>query len=78
MEIAQPEYPQITEGVEAGLEEAEQEGKIKGARIHCRTGKGNLQAWRTNLDDPADSGCRKCRRYAETDRTGVGKVGRYR
>jgi len=34
--------------------------------VHCRTGKGNLQAWRHVLDEYTPDRCRKCGRYAET------------
>jgi len=34
--------------------------------VHCRTGKGNLQAWRHVLDKDIPDQCRKCGRYAET------------
>jgi len=34
--------------------------------VHCRTGKGNLQAWRHVLDDDQSDQCWKCGRYAET------------
>jgi len=33
--------------------------------VHCRTGKGNLQAWHVLDKDILDQ-CRKCGRYAET------------
>jgi len=70
-EVVEPERPQITEG---GLKQAwkkkrEAESRVMGAGIgrvnyvYCRTGKGNLQAWRNKTVDP---GCRKCGRYAET------------
>ena len=36
--------------------------------VHCRTGKGNLQAWRHVLDVDQPDECRKCGRYAETGR----------
>jgi len=36
--------------------------------VHCRTGKGNLQAWRHVLDIDQSDECRKCGRYAETGR----------
>jgi len=36
--------------------------------VHCRTGKGNLQAWRHILDIDQPDECRKCGRYAETGR----------
>jgi len=34
--------------------------------VHCRTGKGNLQAWRQILDEDILDQCRKCGRYTET------------
>jgi len=34
--------------------------------VHCRTGKGNLQAWRHILDEDTPDQCRKCGRYAAT------------
>jgi len=34
--------------------------------VHCRTGKGNLQAWRHVLDIDQPDECRKCGRYAKT------------
>ena len=34
--------------------------------VQCRTGKGNLQAWRHKIEQPDDPECRKCGRYAET------------
>ena len=36
--------------------------------VHCRTGKGNLQAWRHVLDIDQSDECRKYGRYAETGR----------
>ena len=36
--------------------------------IHCRIGKGNLQAWRHILDIDQSDECQKCERYAETGR----------
>ena len=49
-------------------------GKVKGTGwvgvnyVHCRTGKGNLQSWRSVLDDRVDPECLRCGRYAETGR----------
>jgi len=34
--------------------------------VQCRTGKGNLQAWRHKIGKSDDPECRKCGRYAET------------
>jgi len=65
-------------GFEAEMRE--EEGRVKGtgmgrvvgwnrrARVnyvHCRTSKGNPQAWRHKLDDSVDPEFRKCGRYAE-------------
>jgi len=56
----------------------EEERKVKGAvverwnrrarvnSVHCRTGKGNLQAWWKKIHDTVDPECRRCGRYAET------------
>ena len=33
---------------------------------HCRTGKGELQAWRAVLDDIDDPTCQKCGKHVET------------
>jgi len=68
----------ITEGVETGMEEEKGgRGEGEGGRmgrvvkwnrkarvnyVHCRTGEGNLQAWRHRLDDDNPEECRKCGR----------------
>ncbi|KAF8426002.1 hypothetical protein EV426DRAFT_715912 [Tirmania nivea] len=36
--------------------------------VHCRTGKGNLQARRAKLDDTVDPTCQTCGRHVETSR----------
>ena len=36
--------------------------------VHCRTGKGNLPAWRHKLDDSNDPEGRKCGRHDETSK----------
>ena len=41
-------------------------GKARVAYVQCRTGKGNLQAWRHKIGKADDPECRKCGRYAET------------
>ena len=40
--------------------------KARVAYVQCRTGKGNLQAWRHKIGKAENSECRKCKRYAET------------
>ena len=40
--------------------------KARVAYVQCRTGKGNLQAWRHKIGKADDPECRKCGRYAET------------
>ena len=42
--------------------------KARVAYVQCHTGKGNLQAWRHKNGKADDSECRKCGRYAETDK----------
>jgi len=40
--------------------------KARVAYVQCRTGKGNLQAWRHKIGKTDDPECRKCGRYVET------------
>jgi len=40
--------------------------KARVAYVQCRTGKGNLQAWRHKIGKAENPECRKCRIYAET------------
>jgi len=40
--------------------------KARVAYVQCRTGKGNLQAWRHKIGKAENPECRKCGRYAET------------
>jgi len=40
--------------------------KARVAYVQCRTGKGNLQAWRHKIGKAENSEYRKCGRYAET------------
>jgi len=40
--------------------------KARTAYVQCRTGKGNLEAWRHKIGRAENSECRKCGRYAET------------
>jgi len=40
--------------------------KARVAYVQCRTGKGNLQAWRHKIGKAEDPECRKYGRYAET------------
>ena len=82
------EAPQITEGglKQAWKKKREKErrdgsgdGKVikwnRKARVmyvQCRTGKGNLQAWRHKIGQADDPECRKCGRNAETGKHDFG------
>jgi len=66
----------VTEGgLKQGWKKMREERRVKGTGmgrvirwnrkahinyVHCRTGKGNLQAWRNVIDDTVDPKCRKC------------------
>jgi len=39
--------------------------KTRMNHVHCRTDKGNLQAWRHVLESDVSYQCRKCGRYAD-------------
>ena len=65
---------------QAWKEKREKARKVKGIGIgraikwhrinctHCRTGKGNLQAWRNKLNDSTDGTYRSCGDHLETGR----------
>ena len=40
--------------------------KARVAYVQCRTGKGNLQAWRHKIRKTDSPECRRCGKYAET------------
>lgn len=75
-EEPEPQEPQITEGglKQEWRRKREAERRVMGAGmgrvvgwsrvnyVHCRTGKGNLQAWRAKLDDTVDPTCRTWKR----------------